>query len=84
MAGIPNHYSESSLTKTFAVFMALDALSLMCLVIGLGSLFGNGAMPFHAGESVAWTLVVIGTLLMTVSMVGIFKGLRQRRQDYLR
>jgi hypothetical protein len=84
MSSMPKHYSDASLSKSFALFMALDALSLICLVIGLGSIFGKGTMPFHANELVAWSLVVIGALLMTISIHGIFKGLRLRQRNSVR
>jgi hypothetical protein len=80
MASVPKHYSDASLSKSFALYMALDALSLIFLVIGLGSIFGNTSMPFHANELVAWSLVVIGALLMNISLHGIFKGLRLRQR----
>lgn len=84
MSSVPKYHSDASLSKSFALFMALDALSLICLVIGLGSIFGKGAMPFHASELVAWSLVIIGALLMTISLHGIFMGLRLRKQNSLR
>ncbi len=77
-------HSESSLSKSFATFIALDALSLICLVIGLGSIFGKSVMPYHTSELVAWTLVVIGILLLTISIHGIFTGLRLRQRKVVR
>ena len=84
MSSVPKHYSDASLSKSFALFMALDALSLICLVIGLGSVFGKGTMPFHTSELVAWSLVIIGALLMTISFHAIFMGLRLRKRNSLR
>ncbi|MEY4729047.1 MAG: hypothetical protein RL020_205 [Pseudomonadota bacterium] len=84
MSSVPKHYSDSSQSKSFALFMALDALSLICLVVGLGSIFGKSSMPFHASELVAWSLVAIGALLMTISIHGIFKGLRLRQRNSMR
>jgi hypothetical protein len=84
MSSVPKYHSDASLSKSFAAFMALDALSLICLVVGFGSIFGNGAMPFHANELVAWSLVVIGALLMTISIRGIFKGLRLKQRNSVR
>lgn len=84
MSSVPKPYSDASLSKSFALFMALDALSLICLVIGLGSLYGKNSMPYHTSELVAWTLIVLGALLMTISLHGIFIGLRLRKRNSLR
>jgi hypothetical protein len=84
MSSVPKPYSDASLSKSFAMYMALDALSLMCLVVGLGSIFGNGTLPFHTSELVAWSLVVLGALLMTISVHGIFKNLRLKQRNQLR
>ncbi len=82
---MPNkHQGDLSLSKSFATFIALDALSLICLVIGLGSIFGKNVMPYHTSELVAWTLVVLGVLLFTISVHGIFTGLRLRQRKVVR
>jgi hypothetical protein len=78
------HHGDSSLSKSFATFIALDALSLICLVIGLGSIFGKNVMPYHTSELVAWTLVVLGIMLLTISIHGIFTGLRLRQRKVVR
>jgi threonine/homoserine efflux transporter RhtA len=80
MASVPEQLTDHGSSKSFAAFVALDALGFICMVIGGGALFAKSAMPFVASELTAWTMIVVGVLLMTISIRGIVKGIASKRR----
>jgi hypothetical protein len=80
MASVPEQINDHASSKSFAAFMALDALGLIFLMIGIGLLLAKSAMPFSASELTAWTMIVVGMMLVTISIRGIFKGIMSKRR----
>ncbi len=81
MSSLPNVDYHRASSKSLATFVALNALSMICLLVGFSAVFSKGAVPIAMNELIAWTFVVLGMMLLTISMHSIFKAVQVRQRD---